>query len=71
MQILRPGGTNRELLVEALEELRQEDVASSHFADIVDVVTPSPSGPKRTGDSFHAALGLAGVRADDFDVQPG
>jgi hypothetical protein len=36
MQVVRPGGTNRKLLVEAFEKLRQEDVASSHVADIVE-----------------------------------
>jgi hypothetical protein len=35
MQVVRPDGTNRKLLVETLEKLRQED-ASSHVADIVE-----------------------------------
>ena len=36
MQIVRPGGANKELHVEAFAELRQEDVASSHVADMVE-----------------------------------
>jgi hypothetical protein len=61
MQVVRPDGTNRKLLVETLEKLRQED-ASSHVADIVESQLLHQAVLKRTLDSFHVALGLAGVR---------
>ena len=69
MQVVRLRCYHGEAFVEPLHERRQEDVAGFHVADASEpkllhkAVLQSPVG------ALHAALGLAGVCAEDLDVQ--
>ncbi len=69
VQVLRLDGSHGEAFVEALKELRQEPVAGLHVADAGKSQFLDQTVLEGTVDSLHAALGLAGVRADDLDVQ--
>ena len=71
MQVLRLGSMQREPSVEALEEPGQEHVASVHVAYVLQSQLLYEPILQRAIRSLHAALGLAGVRADDLDVQFG
>ncbi len=71
MQVLRLDGMHGEKFVEALQELRQESVTGLRVADLShaqfldETVLECAVGP------LHTALGLAGVRAQNLDVQLG
>jgi len=69
VQVLSLRGGHRELLVELLHEPGQEGVAGTHVRDAGKAQLPSPDNPAASVGSFYSSLGLAGVRAQDLDVQ--
>lgn len=71
MEVLWFGGMQREPVVEALEEPGQKRVAGLHIADVLKSEFFHQAILQRAVGSLNAALGLAGVRADDLDIQLG
>ena len=69
MQIVGPRSTYGEAFVEARDEAWQERVAGFDGADVSQAQLLHEPVLQRTVGPFHAALGLAGVRAQDLDVQ--
>src|SRR5258705_8895442 len=59
MQVLRLRRTNRELLVEAFQEVRQEDVAGLHIANVVESQLLHQAVLQRAVDTLHASGRLA------------
>ena len=69
MEVFRLRRHHGEALVEPLHERRQEVVPGFHAADLRKPKLLHQPVLQRAVRPFHAALRLAGVRAQDLDVQ--
>ncbi len=69
MQVVSPGRPHREPFVETVHEPRQEHVAALDAGYVLDPQLFHQPVLQRAVGSFDATLCLAGLRADDLDVQ--
>ena len=69
MHVVRLDGMYAKLPIESLQELGKVQVARLDVADILELQSLQHAVLQRAIGTFHAALGLPGVRAQDLNVQ--